>query len=180
MSKHVIDELPGELMIWVLIVSELLVFGAGLLVFLALRAQNPELFANSQDTLNRTLGAINTIVLVTSGYLAAMASRYAGVSTGKTRLYLGGAALLGILFLWIKSLEYIAKSQHGISIETNDFFMFYYLLTGFHAMHVIAGIVIFALLIWKPGKAAVEAGASFWHMVDLVWVLLFPVIYLLR
>jgi len=180
MSKSVIDELPGELMIWVLIVSELLVFGAGLIIFLALRAQNPELFAQSQDSLNRTLGAINTIVLVSSGYLAAMASRNAGVNTGKTRLYLSGATLLGLLFLWIKSLEYITKSQHGISIETNEFFMFYYLLTGFHAMHVIAGIVIFSLLIWKPSKAAVEAGASFWHMVDLVWVLLFPIIYLLR
>ncbi len=180
MSEHVLDELPGELMIWVLIVSELLVFGAGLLVFLALRAGDPELFAASQDTLNRTMGAINTIVLVSSGFMAAMASRHAGIDTRKTRAWLFGAAMLGVLFLVIKSLEYTEKSAHGIGIETNDFYMFYYLLTGFHAMHVLAGIIVFALLIWKPARASVEAGSQFWHMVDLVWVLLFPIIYLLR
>jgi nitric oxide reductase NorE protein len=178
-DHNVLDELPGELMIWVLIVSELLVFGAGLLAYLAVRAGDVALFAESQDSLNRVAGAVNTIVLVTSGYCAAMAVRTAEVNTVRTRTWLGGAFALGVVFMVIKWIEYNAKAQHGIGIETNDFFTFYYLLTGFHAMHVAAGLVIFVILFWKPAKKLIEAGAAFWHMVDLVWVLLFPIIYLL-
>ncbi|MCP5036072.1 MAG: cytochrome c oxidase subunit 3 family protein [Rhodobacteraceae bacterium] len=176
----VLDELPGELMIWVLIVSELLVFGAGLATFMALRVGDPEGFALSQDSLNRVAGAVNTIVLVTSGWAAAMAVRVVDENLRKTRAWLGLSMALGIVFLVIKWAEYAEKARHGIGIETNDFFTFYYLLTGFHAMHVLAGLVIFALLIWKPARNTLEAGASFWHMVDLVWVLLFPIIYLVR
>lgn len=177
---NVLDELPGELMIWVLIVSELAVFGIGLLIFMVLRAGDPETFAASQDTLNRSAGAVNTIVLVTSGYCAAMATRFSGSNTGKTRAWLGGAFLLGVVFLAIKAAEYLDKAHHGIGIETNEFFTFCFLLTGFHAMHVVAGLIVFALLIWRPSRQSVEAGASFWHMVDLVWILLFPIIYLVR
>ena len=185
-----LEELPGDLMIWVLIVSELLAFGAGLLAFLAVRAGQVELFAESQDHLNRVAGAVNTIVLVSSGFMAAMAARAAagdeaeaggrGASRRASRLWLAGAMLLGGLFMAIKSMEYAAKARAGIGIDTNDFFTFYYLLTGFHAAHVLAGLVIFALLLWRPQRQLVEAGAQFWHMVDLVWLLLFPIIYLLR
>ena len=167
-------------MIWVLIVSELLVFGAGLLTFMALRAGDVEGFALAQDSLNRVAGAVNTIVLVTSGWAAAMAVRVADSDLRKTRLWLAGSIALGVVFLVIKWAEYAEKARHGIGIETSDFFTFYYLLTGFHAMHVLARLVIFALLIWKPAKNTIEAGAAFWHMVDLVWILLFPIIYLVR
>jgi len=176
----VLDELPGELMIWVLIVSELLVFGAGLLAFLGMRVGDPAGFAEAQDSLNRVAGAINTIVLVTSGYMAAMATRTADRSAARTRVWLLGAIGLGAVFMGIKWVEYAAHAQHGISIETGGFFTFYYLLTGFHAAHVLAGMVVFTLLIWKPERHLVEAGAAFWHMVDLVWILLFPIIYLVR
>lgn len=177
---NALDELPGELMIWVLIVSELLVFGAGLLAFMAVRTTDLAGFAASQDMLNRSMGAISTIVLVTSGFFAAVAARKAETAPNETRGWLAESFLLGIGFLVIKGMEYTDKASHGIGIETNEFFMFYYLLTGFHAMHVAAGLVIFTLLIWKPAPTYVQATASFWHMVDLVWVLLFPIIYLLR
>ena len=176
----VLDELPGELMIWVLIVSELLVFGAGLLAFLGIRVADPAGFAEAQDHLNRVAGAVNTIVLVTSGYMAAMAARAATTNPTRTRLWLLGAIALGMVFMGIKWIEYSAHARHGIGIESGDFFTFYYLLTGFHAAHVLAGLVVFALLIWKPAHNLVEAGAAFWHMVDLVWILLFPIIYLVR
>ncbi len=175
-----LDELPGDLMIWVLIVSELLVFGAGLLAFLGMRVADPAGFAEAQNHLDRVAGAINTVVLVTSGYMAAMAARTADRSAMRTRLWLLGALGLAVVFMAIKWAEYATHAQHGISIETGGFFTFYYLLTGFHAAHVLAGIVVFALLIWKPRRPLVEAGAAFWHMVDLVWVLLFPIIYLVR
>lgn len=173
--------LPGEPIMWILIASELVVFGAGLAGFLGARALDPETFAAGQATLDRTAGALNTLVLVTSGFCAAVAVRRteAGGQPGAARVWLGAAAALGLAFLVIKAREYADKAAHGIDIETDAFFTFYYLLTGFHALHVVAGMVILGLVAIRPSVTNVETGAQFWHMVDLVWVLLFPVVYLL-
>ena len=180
-EESVLDELPGDLMIWVLIVSELLVFGAGLAAFLAVRITDPTGFAEAQDALHRTGAGVNTVVLVTSGALAAWALRLRSAARrGAARLVLVVAAALGVVFLWIKGMEYAAKAAHGITWESHPFFTFYYLLTGFHAAHVVAGVLVLLLIAWKDAPRNIEAGAAFWHMVDLVWVLLFPVIYLLR
>lgn len=174
-------QLPGDLMMWILIVSELLVFGAGLLAFMAVRITDPAGFALAQDQLHRSAAGINTLVLVTSGYLAARAVSYADAGRIKaTRWALFGAGGLGAVFLAIKFTEYAEKASLGIRPETHPFYTFYYLLTGFHAAHVVAGLVIFALLALHPTPRNVQVGTAFWHMVDLVWVLLFPVIYLLR
>ncbi len=171
-----LDDLPGDLMIWVLIVSELLVFGAGLLAFLGMRAMDAAGFAADQAELNRVAGAANTIVLVTSGYCAARAVH----ATRHMHKWLLGAMTLGVVFLIVKWIEYADKAQRGIGIETSDFFTFYYLLTGFHALHVVAGLIIFALLMRWHSPRNLEAGAAFWHMVDLIWILLFPIIYLVH
>lgn len=171
-----LDELPGDLMIWVLIVSELLVFGAGLLAFLGMRAMDPVGFATDQAQLNRVAGAANTIILVSSGFCAARAVH----ATRHVRAWLTGAVVLGVVFLIVKWVEYAEKSRLGIGIETSDFFTFYYLLTGFHALHVVAGLVIFGLLMRRYTPRNLEAGAAFWHMVDLIWILLFPIIYLVH
>lgn len=175
-QDHILDTLPGDLMIWVLIVSELLVFGAGLLAFLGMRIMDPVAFAADQDSLNRVAGAVNTIILISSGYLAARAVH----SAQHMRKWLAGSMVLGVAFLVVKWMEYADKARHGIGIESSDFFTFYYLLTGFHAMHVLAGLVIFALMMRWPNPRNLEGGVMFWHMVDLVWVLLFPIIYLVR
>ena len=84
-----------------------------------------------------------------------------------------------MVFLIIKGMEYADKAAQGITYETHPFFTFYYLLTGFHAAHVVAGIAILLLVAWRDAPRNIETGAAFWHMVDLVWVLLFPVVYLL-
>ncbi|MFV0515372.1 MAG: cytochrome c oxidase subunit 3 [Jhaorihella sp.] len=174
------DDLPGELLMWVLIVSELLVFGAGLLAFMAVRLSDPAGFAEAQSHLYRTGAALNTVVLVSSGLLAAQALhwRRAGARLA-ARLALIGAALLGLVFLWIKGAEYAGKAAQGIVWDSHPFFTFYYLLTGFHAAHVAAGVAVLCLVAWRDDPRNIETGAQFWHMVDLVWVLLFPVIYLL-
>ncbi|GMG84387.1 cytochrome c oxidase subunit 3 family protein [Paralimibaculum aggregatum] len=175
-----LDALPGDLMIWVLIVSELLVFGAGLVAFAAVRATDPEGFALAQQGLDGRLGAINTAVLVTSGWLMALAVRFRASGRRRdARLAIGGAALLGMVFLGVKAIEYAHKIAAGIGTETHAFYTFYYLLTGFHAAHVVAGIAILGLVAWRDSHDNLETGAAFWHMVDLVWVVLFPVIYLL-
>ncbi|MBP9950228.1 MAG: cytochrome c oxidase subunit 3 [Cypionkella sp.] len=175
------DDLPGDLMMWVLIVSELLVFGAGLAAFLAVRITDPAGFAEAQTHLHRAAAGVNTLVLVTSGWLAAMSHRasLAG-QIRRTRLLLLGAAALGGVFLAIKFHEYADAAAQGFSTESGAFFTFYYLLTGFHAAHVAAGMLLFGLIAFRPNPRSVQAVTMFWHMVDLVWVLLFPVIYLLR
>jgi len=180
-ERGIFDDLPGDLMIWVLIVSELLVFGAGLAAFLGVRLTDPAGFAAAQDHLHRASAGVNTVVLVTSGWLAALGAR--AVDAGRmtrSRALLTAAAALGAVFLGIKWAEYAGKAAEGIGVETSPFFTFYYLITGFHAAHVAAGIVVLLLIAARARPREVEAGTAFWHMVDLVWVLVFPVIYLLR
>ncbi len=175
------DTLPGELMMWVLIVSELMVFGAGLAAFLGVRISDPAGFAEAQSHLHRTGAGINTIILVTSGWLAALAVQAAvRTATVRVRILLAGAVVFGIVFLIIKGWEYACINAEGISFDTHPFFNFYFLLTGFHAAHVVAGIAAMMLVGWNANPRPVETGVAFWHMVDLVWVILFPVIYLLR
>jgi nitric oxide reductase NorE protein len=177
----VFGELPGDLMMWVLIASELLVFGAALLAFLAVRAADPAAFASDQALLDRTAGALNTMVLVTSGLCAALAVSARDQGARRiARRWLFAAACLGTVFLVVKGFEYAHKADAGIGIETSAFFTFYYLTTGFHALHVVAGIVILAIVGWADSLRNMETAVAFWHMVDLVWVLLFPIIYLLR
>ncbi|MHA7774655.1 cytochrome c oxidase subunit 3 [Roseibium sp. M-1] len=175
-----LDNLPGELMMWVLIVSELLVFGAGLAAFMSVRISDPSGFAAARAQLDPALAGINTVILITSGFLAArsLALRLRS-KRAAARWHLIGAMLLGGAFLAIKFQEYAAKAAEGISTETHPFFTFYYLLTGFHATHVAAGIFLLGIVAWKDAPRNIETGAAFWHMVDLVWVLLFPVIYVL-
>jgi nitric oxide reductase NorE protein len=177
----ILSQLPGNPMMWLLIWSELAVFGAAFIGFSVARLLDPETFLHSQETLNRLLGAINTMVLITSGYFAALAVN--AQSRGKSahaRLWLLAAGLLGAVFLAVKVKEYGEKFAHGVGIETNNFYMLYFLLTGFHAMHVVLGMVILAVVAWKNSLENFETGAAFWHMVDLIWVTLFPLIYLMR
>lgn len=175
-----LDSLPGDLMMWVLIVSELLVFGAGLAAFLAVRITDPSGFAAARASLSPAFAGINTFILITSGFLAARALNLRLRSRrSAARWHLAGAAGFGAVFMALKLVEYVEKAGEGITTETHPFFTFYYLLTGFHAAHVIAGMVILGLVAWKDDPRNMETGTAFWHMVDLVWLLLFPVIYLL-
>ena len=171
--------LPGELMIWIVIISELAVFGAGLLALLAVRLTDPSGFAEAQGHLHRLGAAVNTVVLVTSGYLAARAAAIAATRPAQARLFLVLAAGLGAVFLAVKGSEYAELLALGIGTETHAFFTFSYLLTGFHAAHVLAGMILLLAVAVRPAPRPVEVAAAFWHMVDLVWVLLVPVVYLL-
>ena len=172
-----IDDLPGEPVMWVLIVSELAVFALGLGAFLVVRIGDPVGFAEARAHLHPVAAGVNTVVLVTSGLFAALACQAA--SPGAVRRWLAAAAVLGAVFLVIKAGEFRDLMVAGIGTETHPLFMFYFLLTGFHAAHVLFGILILIAVGWSAGRHAVETGTSFWHMVDLIWVILFPIIYLL-
>jgi nitric oxide reductase NorE protein len=175
-----LDDLPGELIMWILIGSEILVFAAGVTAMSAMRLTDPGGFADAQAMLDGRMAALNTVVLVTSGLFAARAERAAaGGDRRGARLGLMLAALGGVIFLVVKGMEYAHDLSLGIGIDTHPFFTFYFLLTGFHAAHVIAGVAVLALVAIRARPEPVQAGAMFWHMVDLVWVLILPPIYLL-
>ena len=176
-----LDRLPGNPMMWILILSELLVFGAFFIAFSGARVAQPALFDASQARLDRLMGGINTMVLISSGYLAALAVQSrAEERTGRSRLLLGGAMAGGGLFLAVKLIEYGDKAAHGIGIDSNTFFTLFYLMTGFHSLHVVLGMVILGVVAWKNSLENLETGVAFWHMVDLVWIILYPLVYLIR
>ncbi|MBS4098718.1 MAG: cytochrome c oxidase subunit 3 family protein [Sulfuricella sp.] len=180
---------PGDLAIWLFIFAELLAFGVFFLSYAFARAKNVELFNESQLMLNRESGAINALVLLTSSYFVVRA--VAAIKEGHDKLcanWLGAAIGLGFVFIFIKLFEFHAKFSAGISLSTNTFYMFYLSLTLFHFMHVILGMIILAAVMFKargggytPDQhTGVETGASYWHMVDLVWMILFPLVYVIR
>ncbi len=180
---------PGDLAIWVFILAELSVFGALFVVYAFARRYNVELFDHYQLTLDRTAGLINTVTLITSSYFVvrAVAAIKRGNSPTCSR-WLSAAILLGVLFLVVKGMEYQHHFSQGIGLSTNLFYTFYIALTFFHFMHVIMGMVILTVVAIKAHRGGysaeehtgVETGASYWHMVDLVWLILFPLIYVMH
>lgn len=158
-----------------------------LVAFVYYGSEEPELFHQSRLQLNTTFGAINTVFLLTSGFFMANAVYFfKEKNITKSSLFFKLAMLGGLLFIALKSIEYYHKIESGISLDTNTFFTFYWLLTGFHVIHVIIGLVILAItnhgITSKKSDMQiedVEASAAFWHMCDLIWLLLFPVIYLI-
>jgi len=173
--------LPGHPMMWILILSELAVFGVAFIGFAVARLLDPAGFAAGQAHLDPLLGGLNTIVLVTSGFLAAtgVAVRREG-SRSRARGLFAAAAALGLLFLAVKGTEYATSLAAGLTLDAGGFPTLYYLLTGFHALHVVMGIVLLLIVAWHDSVENLETGAAFWHMLDLVWVVLYPLLYLLR
>lgn len=181
-------EPPGGMMIWLFIFLELVAFGAAFGAFVAMRAGELATFEASQAKLDQALGLANTLVLVTSGFLVALAnvSYHRGESRTTVR-WLSGAIALGVVFMVLKSVEYADKIAHGITTGVNTFFDFYWMLTAFHLAHVLGGAFILAYMARKIHRGETFAapdfnlttGSAFWHMCDLIWVLLFPVLYLL-
>jgi len=176
-----LSALPGNPLMWVLIASELAVFGGALLGYAGARIRDPAGFAAAQDQLDRLAGTINTAALLTSGLFAALANvARKGGRRGGARALLGCAGALGVLFLAVKGVEYSRELAAGNDIDSSPFFTLYFLVTGFHALHVVAGLVIFALVARFDSPGNYETGTAFWHMVDLVWIVIFPCFYLLR
>jgi nitric oxide reductase NorE protein len=168
-------------MMWLLIASELAVFGAALLGYAFARAKDPSGFLAAQNELDRFAGAVNTVALLTSGLLAALAveARAAGLRS-RARQLLAGAGALGVVFLAVKAQEYAVEIGNGHGLDDGGFVTLYFLITGFHAAHVVLGLVILGIVAWWDDLDNIETGAAFWHMVDLVWVIVFPCLYLMR
>lgn len=179
---------PGGAIIWVFIFMELLAFGLAFVVFSVLRAKSLAVFESSQAELNQSLALVNTLVLVTSGYFVVRANgSYDGGGSRDAVRWLLGALGLGLVFVVIKVVEYQDKIAHGLTTGVNQFFDFYWLLTAFHLFHVLLGLLVLAYMARKIHRREafaaedfnLKTGSAFWHMCDLIWVLLFPILYLL-
>lgn len=176
-----LSALPGNPLMWVLILSEMLVFSAFFALYAAERVAATALFDASQRELDPLMGGLNTLVLLTSGLCVALAVEAVSAERiRRARQWLGASMGLGVLFGVIKGIEYSSKFAAGITPETNTFFGFYYGLTAFHFAHVLFGLALLALVTWRTSTENVETAAAFWHMVDLIWILLYPLLYLLR
>jgi heme/copper-type cytochrome/quinol oxidase subunit 3 len=178
-----------KLGMWLFLASEVMLFGALFAGYILLRVGGEE-WPAGRSILNVPLATVNTVVLISSSVTMVMSwASLLRQNFGKFRLYMGGTVILGVVFLTIKYIEYSAKFEHHLFPSTNTFLAIYFTLTALHGLHVIGGMAVNAYL-WGPGskmwKTApqqftnrVEAAGLFWHFVDLVWIFLFPVLYLL-
>ena len=169
--------------------AELAVFAIFFAAYAFTRAGNIEMFNTYQQTLDSNIALINTLALITSSYFVVRAvSAINEDNAGLCVRWLLAAIFMGFVFLALKSGEYAHHYSEGTNMRTNLFYMFYFSMTFFHFMHVIMGMIILAAVAVKAKRGSyssddytgVETGASYWHMVDLVWLILFPLVYVMR
>ena len=181
--------LAGDLAIWFFILAELLAFGVFFAAYAFARARHAAEFDVAQQALNRDAGALNTLLLLSASALVVRAVQGAQAGQGRRAApWLLGAIVCGLGFVGVKLGEYAGAFAAGVSLSSSVFHMFYLSLTFFHFMHVILGLVIL-IAMWngarqgryRPGDMnGLETGAAYWHMVDLVWLILFPLVYVIH
>lgn len=186
-NKKLVLYPPGGILMWIIIYVELFTFGMAIAALTYYGAQERMQFHRDSQQLNTLIATINTILLLTGGYLVAKGVHlFRMLEFQKAGNHFLWAIFSGIGFMLLKLVEYYGKLQLGFDMEYSTFFMFYWLMTGFHWIHVFVGVVILFFLrrtiIKHQADASledIEAGAAFWHMCDLIWLLLFPIFYLL-
>jgi nitric oxide reductase NorE protein len=181
--------LPGVDGVWVAIGADSVIFAILFMSFMQARLNDPGVFEASRQTLNMHLGGVDTLILLTSSWSVALAIQALkrGLIDRVPRYVLGGA-LTGLMFMVSKSIEYFQKFAEGLTPATNDFYMWYFTLTGIHLLHVIFGTCLLTYVWINSRRAAYsssnrvvpECVASYWHLVDLLWIVIFPVLYLMK
>ncbi|MEX0912627.1 MAG: cytochrome c oxidase subunit 3 [Gemmatimonadota bacterium] len=174
----------GRLAIWWVLASEVVIFGGLIGAYLMHRLGHPE-WADAAAVTNTTIGAINTFVLLTSSFTAVLAHQAAEKGDGKTAakflLFTIGGALT---FVCIKGYEWWYEISHGYTIASHTFWSFYYTMAGLHALHVIAGAIIMGVVAFDAYRGRelhrVELIGIYWHFVDVVWIFLFPLLYIAK
>lgn len=184
--------------VWLFLASEVMLFGGLFSAYIFLRVGLPEwpgtiageTYARAHDLLNLPLATLNTLILIGSSVTMVMSWASLVMKKFKQyRLYMGGTILLGLAFLGIKSFEYGEKFSHHLYPEESLVLAIYFTLTGLHALHVLGGVIVNSYF-WGPGAKMwetdpqrftnrIEVAGLYWHFVDLVWIFLFPTIYLL-
>jgi nitric oxide reductase NorE protein len=181
--------LPGDSGVWVFIIADMGAFALFFLIFTIGRVSAPALFEQSRQHLDINLGLLNTLILLTSSLFMVRAVEAA--RTGVRAAVIGNLALtmlIGSGFAVTKIIEYAAKASAGIGLTTNEFFTYYFVFTGIHFLHFLIGIGALTMMLVKARRDGldakfqtwIESVGCYWHMVDLLWIMLFPMIYLQR
>jgi heme/copper-type cytochrome/quinol oxidase subunit 3 len=174
----------GKLAVWWVIGSEIVIFGGLLASYIMHRLGHPE-WAEYASHTNPWFGGVNTFVLLTSSLFAVLAHYAAEHGDGKKAAkWLLATCAGGLIFACIKAVEWTIEIQHGYTITANGFWSFYYTAAGIHALHVIAGCIIMLIIAndARKGKELqrVELIGIYWHFVDIVWIFLFPLLYIAK
>ncbi len=174
----------GRLAIWWLLASEIVIFGGLLASYLMHRLGHPE-FGDYASHTNTWIGAFNTLVLLSSSLSAVLAHKAADAKDGPgARKYLLLTIVGAVTFLGVKAFEWTTEIQAGFTLTTNPFWSFYYTAAGLHAAHVVAGAIVMAFVAKDAGKGRelqrVEYVGLYWHFVDIVWIFLFPLLYIAK
>lgn len=191
----------SKLGMWIFLVTEILFFGGLFVAYIVFRSWHPDLFEQAAMTLDTTLGAVNTVVLIASSLTIVLAVRAAQVNDQRQQLIMLGATIaFAITFMVIKYFEYTHKFEYGMlpaGLYTYDgiehelapvFYSIYYMMTGLHGLHVIIGIGLISWLMVRAAKGTfhsnyftpIEIVALYWHLVDIIWIFLFPLLYLIE
>jgi nitric oxide reductase NorE protein len=183
------DRLPGDPGVWLFITADVFVFGLFFLLFSLGRVAHSALYERSRLVLNPALGLTNTLILLTSSWFMVLA--VSAAREGARRRVMRNLALamaVGSVFAVTKIIEYTAKIHAGITMLSNEFFTYYFVFTGVHFLHFLVGMVVL-IICWRKAKTQpidgnyvvwIESSGCYWHMVDLLWVILFPMLYLMR
>ena len=193
-EPHPVTGMPnGRLGLWLFLASEVMLFGALFSSYLLLRAgapQWPPEGRRASDLVSVPLGTLNTVVLITSSITMVLAwSAAVQRQLFKARFYLGATLTCALVFLGVKGVEYAEKLHHGKLPSTDTFYAIYFTLTGLHGLHIVGGVVVIGYLLLTAGRLEgpgarafanrVENTGLYWHFVDLIWIFLFPTLYLL-
>ncbi len=185
---------PGEPGIWIFILGDMTLYAALFGSFMIDRSRDVATFDQSAAALHTGIGAVNTLLLLTSSLFVALGVRAVRerIVPERAPLLFAAAFLCGAGFVFDKYLEYSDLVRRGLHPMSDVFFTYYYVLTGIHLTHVLAGMCVLVYL-WRVASTSlagpfdrsrvirgVENGASFWHVVDLLWIVLFPLLYLVR
>ena len=193
-SRPLSHEVPqGRLGMWLLIIGEFIIFGGLIAVYLMYRLRYPE-WAEMASHTNTLLGGVNTVVLLTSSFFAVKAHEFAvKKDLKKIRLYIWLTIICALLFLVIKGFEYSHEIHLGFTLSGAEqvakgnligstYWGFYFLMTGLHGLHVIVGAIIFLTVLYQVNRnknlQRVEMAGMYWHMVDIIWIFLFPLLYI--
>ena len=178
---------PGQPDMWAFVLFEAFLFTAYFAVYVICRTRSVDLFLQSQAHLDLRVGGFNTLVLLASSWSVArcaQAARERSFRAALTNAFL--TILFGFVFLVSKVVEWAREIDKGLTFTTNEFFSFYYFLTGLHFLHLLIGFVFLGIVVyqlWSPARRSqelIETGATYWHTIDFLWVLIFALLYVMR
>lgn len=182
-----VRSVPGQPDMWAFVLFETLVFTAYFGFYLFYRARSPELFLHAQAQLDLRIGVVNTLVLLLSSWSVArcvQSARAGAYGPALRDAFL--TALFAVVFLCVKMFEWARLSREGDGFDSNDFFTYYYFLTGIHFVHLLIGFVVLGVLVYqlrspmRRSQVLIETCATYWHTVDFLWVLIFALLYVVR